>query len=78
MSSRSALYEYEPRQGVGRIKLDKKTWLSWSGRRWLNGVEYHGPVFVLGTNTPVKRQARVCLCDDCQRTDPDRVDSEES
>ena len=73
---RSPRYEYEPDALFGeRRPLDKQTWLSWSGRRWLNGREYHGPVLPLGGTEPVKRQARVCPCDVCQQTNPWRVDA---
>ena len=69
-------YEYEPHALSGeRRPLAKRTWLSWSGRRWLNGREYHGPLIPLGGTHPVKRQARVCPCDVCQQTNPWRVDA---
>ena len=70
------LYEYEHNALTDEWKpLDKKTWLSWSGRRRLNGREYHGPIFFLGTDEPVVRQARVCPCDVCQQTNPWKVDA---
>lgn len=69
------LYEYEPHALTGEWRpLDKTTWLSWSGRRRLNGREYHGPIFYLGSKKKVDRQARVCPCDVCQQTNPWKVE----
>ena len=66
-TNREADYEYLSEDDTRR-RLDKRMWLSWSGRRWLNGREYHGPIFFLGTNVLVIRQARQCPCSICQRT----------
>jgi len=69
------LYEYEPHALTGEWRpLDKATWLSWSGRRRLNGRDYHGPIFYLGSKKRVDRQARVCPCDVCQQTNPWKVE----
>lgn len=47
------------------IFLTEATWRSWTGRRWVNGAEYHGPVFLMGTKT-LYTGARACGCKVCQ------------
>lgn len=76
-SERVAVYEYEASADSGVwARMDKKMWLCWSGRRRLNGREYHGPLFSWWTDPPMlcKRQARVCPCSVCQQTSPTSVD----
>lgn len=38
---------------------------AWTGRRRFDGVEYHGPVYHLGTGS-MYRGARVCPCPVCE------------
>lgn len=42
-------------------------WRAWTGRRFVFGLEHHGPVYELGKDesTPWSG-ARVCPCDTCQ------------
>lgn len=39
-------------------------WRTWSGRRFVDSVEHHGPVFFLGTDRLAEEQHRTCPC--CQ------------
>ena len=43
----------------------RELWSSYTGRRAVWGIEYHGPVFVEGQTTPW-RGRRVCGCQTCQ------------
>lgn len=51
------------------LSVGGDVWRAWSGRRMLWGIEYHGPVYALGT--PEGSQpwdgARTCGCHECQR-----------
>lgn len=45
------------------IKIDEFHFRSWTGLRKIDGVDYHGPIFMLGSCMPgSKRQRRVCPC----------------
>ena len=47
------------------VVTDEEIFKSWTGPRRINGDEYHGPVYALGTST-VYTGARVCACSTCQ------------
>lgn len=47
------------------ISVDKTLWNAWTGRRYINGDEFHGPVFMIKTETPFTGN-RVCICASCQ------------
>ncbi len=38
------------RPGCDPVKVSLHIWRSWTGRRFLNGVEYTGPVYFLGSD----------------------------
>jgi hypothetical protein len=49
---------YELEVNLMRTKVDFTVWRSWTGRRWLNGEPYDGPVYAyLSPN--VSQKARV-------------------
>jgi hypothetical protein len=48
-----------------RVLTNDYIWRSFTGRRYKNGVEYHGPVYTLGNNK-VATCARLCGCAICQ------------
>jgi hypothetical protein len=48
------------------IAVDKSLWNSWTGIRYMNGEEYHGTVFVMGTQKPYGG-TRICTCNTCQK-----------
>lgn len=52
---------------VYKNKIDVEFYIfrSWSGRRYVNGRMYHGPVFLINTNkidTDCNRTCKCCLC----------------
>ena len=47
------------------IPVDKFLWNSWTGVRYLNGDEYHGPVYMMGTSK-LYDGSRICKCMTCQ------------
>jgi hypothetical protein len=47
------------------ISVDKDLWGSWTGRRFVNGEEYHGPIKVMNSDKPFSG-SRVCSCPTCQ------------
>lgn len=47
------------------VSVDRELWESWTGRRYINGDEYHGPLFMMKSKTPYQG-TRVCDCNDCQ------------
>ena len=58
-------YEIDVRPGH-RVVVSYYIFRSWTGRRYLNGVEYHGPVYILGSGDYASaRQARACDCAEC-------------
>lgn len=70
-SSLLGLDEAVPRTGYEVMVMDTwlparpDMWRSWTGRRAVWGVEHHGPVFMLGTNTRYTG-SRMCGCPTCQ------------
>jgi len=42
-------------------------WRAWTGRRWRNGVEVHGPIYNLGTDVLFTGR-RACGCATCSKT----------
>lgn len=48
-----------------RVLVTEPVWRSWTGRRYKNGTEYHGPVYVLGKDV-LYTGARLCSCKVCQ------------
>jgi len=49
----------------GRIlPVNLELWRAWTGLRFVNGEEHHGPAYLLGSDTPYDG-ARVCSCDLC-------------
>lgn len=48
-----------------KVLTNDYIWRSCTGRRYKNGVEYHGPVYSLG-NDVVYTGARLCGCAICQ------------
>lgn len=38
---------------------------SWTGRRWINGTEFHGPVYNVGSGSTYTGN-RSCKCSTCQ------------
>lgn len=48
-----------------RLEASLEEWRSYTGRRWLNGEEQHGPVYNLGTDVPYTGK-RVCPCRTCE------------
>lgn len=63
MMKGGAFYEIEFTGNV--VAVDRSLWSSWTGIRYLNGEEYHGDVYVMGTKTPYEGP-RLCTCDTCQ------------
>ena len=47
-------FEIISRTGGSWIEVSEYIFRSWSGPRRLNGVEWVGPVYLLGTDTPVQ------------------------
>jgi len=47
------------------LVVDNDLWRSWTGIRFLNGEEYHGPVYVMGTQK-LYEGIRTCICKTCQ------------
>jgi len=50
------------------IPSDRKLWRSWTGRRAVWGLEYHGPIYAMeSTNDSTPWDGpRECNCDKCQ------------
>ncbi len=49
------------------VPASPDVWRAWTGRRYVFGVEYHGPVYPLGKDETVPwTGARVCSCSTCQ------------
>lgn len=48
-----------------RVEARAEEWRSYTGRRWKNGEEEHGPVYNLGTDVPYDGR-RVCPCRTCE------------
>lgn len=47
------------------LLVEADVWRSWTGRRFMNGEEYHGPVYLLGSDSRWTGH-RVCGCPECQ------------
>lgn len=53
-----------------RALVTEYTWSRWTGRRFINNVEYHGDIAPIATGDPYTG-ARACPCAICQRlTEP--------
>lgn len=62
---RTIRWEIELRPGSARSKVAEHIWRSWTGRRFADGIEYHGPVESIdGTPAPAT-QRRECKCPEC-------------
>lgn len=50
------------------IPVDAKLWRSWTGRRAVWGMEYHGPVYSVESSVDTKPWdgPRECSCQKCQ------------
>lgn len=45
------VYEIQIRERTNtRCRVTAYIFRSWTGLRWVDGTEYHGPVYLLGTN----------------------------
>lgn len=51
------------------MRVTEALWSAWTGRRFLNGEEYHGPVYKMGTNV-LYTGSRSCQCRVCGETVP--------
>lgn len=48
------LPKYEIQYRSSRFEVTLYIFRAWGGQRFLNGVEFHGPVYYLGTNEVAK------------------------
>lgn len=55
---------YEIEWNSELVAADPDTWNSWTGRRYLDGVEFHGPVTTFGTSS-LYTGKRSCGCSAC-------------
>jgi hypothetical protein len=46
------------------MRVTEELWRSWSGRRFKDGEEHHGPVYVMGSNS-LYTGSRTCKCNVC-------------
>jgi len=51
------------------VRVTESLWSAWTGRRYLNGEEYHGPVYKMGTDS-VYFGHRICTCSVCSESVP--------
>lgn len=56
---------YEAKMLDKKVLVPKNIWDSWTGRRYKNGSEYHGPVHILGSGK-LYTGSRFCGCVTCQ------------
>ena len=49
----------------GLVSVKRELWRSWTGRRFVNGDEHHGPIFVMGSEEKYIGE-RTCNCSLCQ------------
>jgi hypothetical protein len=63
--------EIEVRAGT-HVSVDESMFVSWSGRRYIDGAEHHGPVHYLDPENTLDRivsapakNVRVCGCEKC-------------
>lgn len=54
------------------LAVDDALWRSWTGIRFLNGEEHHGPVYVMGTQK-LYEGIRTCICKTCQPQEEFRI-----
>lgn len=47
---------------ANKSKVSEYIWRTWSGQRYVDGVEHHGSIFVLGTDKVAANQNRACHC----------------
>lgn len=47
-------------------EVTRDVWNAWTGRRMLDGEEFHGPVFGFGTTQVARDVHRMCACKTCQ------------
>ena len=60
-------YEIE----IERDKFEQSSydeWRAWTGRRFMNGEEYHGPIFLFKAENLMYKGRRICPCKVCQAT----------
>jgi len=50
------------------IEVTEDLFKSWTGLRRINGEDYHGPIYNLGSNDVVYSGSRTCGCSICQST----------
>lgn len=63
----SALYEVQigSDSSAQVVATSKDIFDSWTGRRWLNGTEYHGPIYNFATSS-LYTGDRSCKCSTCE------------
>ena len=50
------------------VPSTRELWTAWTGRRAVWGVEFHGPVYLVGTTDVTWTGSRACPCARCQST----------
>ena len=49
------------------VPVGLDVWRSWTGRRYIFGIEHHGPVYEFGkSETTPWSGSRICFCSTCQ------------
>ena len=55
--------------GDNWIPAESQLWRAWTGRRTVWGMEYHGPVYVMGAKEETLFTGkRICPCAECQKS----------
>ena len=56
------------------LAVKRELWRSWTGRRFINGEEYHGPVFTIDSDSAFSGE-RTCKCNECSTNVPSHLRS---